>query len=872
MRQIGAENAIQSSRGTTSGRHNNLNVFSILAACLVFGLCQTGCIGLTGSSSSNPLLPPGSKTPALTVSPTTLSFGTVALGTNTTQNIKLSNSGTATLTISNATTSGSGFSIVGGSPSLSIAAGQSQTIQVKFAPLAMGGSSGSLAVTSNDPKSPKDVTLTGTGGQSQIAFAPDSLTFGNVSVGGKASQIVTISNNGNIPLTITSVSIAGAEYSMSGITAPDTLNPGQSISFTATFAPTVAGSSKGTVAITSNAPNFPQTIALDGTGVPSSSVLTVSPLSVNFGNLNVGSSTTQNISLTNTGTTSLTISQITTSGIGFSSSGVTVPLTLTGGQSATLTARYSPSSAGSASGSITASSNASDPSVTISLTGTGTQTQPQITPNPANVAFGNVNVGGSSPQTITFSNSGNAALTITQITASGTGYSVSGFSLPITVAPGASSPITATFAPTSPGSPAGSISITSNSPGSPTTIAMTGTGVQSGLTANPASVSFGNVSVGSNGSQTVTLNNTGNSTLTISALTASGTGYSVNGFTLPVSIGAGANSTFAVKFAPSATGSVSGNVSITSNAPGSPLTISLSGMGVQPAIAATPSTVAFGNVTVGSPNSQTIRIQNTGTATLTISQASVGGTGFSINGLTIPVNIAAGGNTTFNVIFAPNAGGAMNGSISLTNNSAASPLAIALSGTGVAATYLLNASTTSYSFGNINVGSKGSMTATLTNAGNSNITVSGMTFSGIGFGASGVSSGSVIAPGQTATLTATFTPSAAGNASGNVTINSNAANSPLTISLSGAGAQAVQHSVTLSWTASTSTVVGYNVYRGSTSGGPYTLVTGSPVAGTSYTDSTVLAGQTYFYVVTAVDASGNESVYSNEVSAVVPTP
>jgi fibronectin type 3 domain-containing protein len=108
--------------------------------------------------------------------------------------------------------------------------------------------------------------------------------------------------------------------------------------------------------------------------------------------------------------------------------------------------------------------------------------------------------------------------------------------------------------------------------------------------------------------------------------------------------------------------------------------------------------------------------------------------------------------------------------------------------------------------------------------------------------------------------------------SGSATVTSNATNSPLTISLSGTGVQAVSHSVTLSWTASTSTVVGYNVYRSTVSGGPYTLLTSSPVTGTTFTDTTVQARVTYYYVVTAVDSSGNESAYSNEASVTVPTP
>jgi len=82
------------------------------------------------------------------------------------------------------------------------------------------------------------------------------------------------------------------------------------------------------------------------------------------------------------------------------------------------------------------------------------------------------------------------------------------------------------------------------------------------------------------------------------------------------------------------------------------------------------------------------------------------------------------------------------------------------------------------------------------------------------------------------------------------------------------------HAVTLNWVASTSpNVAGYNVYRVSTSGGPYTTrVNSTLVTGTTYADTVVQAGQTYYYVVTAVDASGNESGYSNQTTAVVPNP
>jgi fibronectin type 3 domain-containing protein len=115
-----------------------------------------------------------------------------------------------------------------------------------------------------------------------------------------------------------------------------------------------------------------------------------------------------------------------------------------------------------------------------------------------------------------------------------------------------------------------------------------------------------------------------------------------------------------------------------------------------------------------------------------------------------------------------------------------------------------------------------------------------------------------------------FAPTTAGSLAGSVAVTSNAAASPESVSLTGTGVTATAHSAALSWTASTSSVVGYNVYRSTTSGSYGAPLNGSLVSGASFTDTTVAAGATYFYVTTAVDASGDESVFSNEVQAAIP--
>lgn len=91
--------------------------------------------------------------------------------------------------------------------------------------------------------------------------------------------------------------------------------------------------------------------------------------------------------------------------------------------------------------------------------------------------------------------------------------------------------------------------------------------------------------------------------------------------------------------------------------------------------------------------------------------------------------------------------------------------------------------------------------------------------------------------------------------------------------LSGTCLTGTSHSATLNWTASTSSnVTGYNVDRGLTWGGPYTKVNPSLIAGATYADNNVQAGRTYYYVSTAVDSNNNESVYSNQAQAVIPSP
>jgi len=137
---------------------------------------------------------------------------------------------------------------------------------------------------------------------------------------------------------------------------------------------------------------------------------------------------------------------------------------------------------------------------------------------------------------------------------------------------------------------------------------------------------------------------------------------------------------------------------------------------------------------------------------------------------------------------------------------------------------------------------------------------------------SGIAFPVTIAAGNSISFQVAFAPKASGAASANLTFVSTASNSPAVQTLSGSGT-VPQHSVALGWNTSTSSnVAGYNIYRGMVSGGPFTRINSALNTTPFDTDSSVQAGQTYYYVVTAVDSTGAESGYSNQVQAVIPSP
>jgi hypothetical protein len=699
---------------------------------------------------------------------------------------------------------------------------------------------------------------------------PTGVDFGDVTVETSSTQTVVVTNLGHSNATISAATVTGSGFNYMGPALPLTLSRGQSVNLTISFAPSAAGVSSGNLSLSTSGNVSPNSVPLTGTGVQSQQtlLLTVSPQSVSFGNVPVGSNGSQTVSLLNTGTGPVNISQATMAGNGFGMSGLAVPMTLGPGQSTAFTVSFAPAGAGSASGNISVVSNAANSVSTVALSGMGVQ--PQMSATPGSVSFGTVTVGQTSSQAVTLTNAGGAPLNITQLSGPGTGFSLTGLALPLTLAPGKSTAFTVSFTPTSGTNSSSSLMLVSNAPTSPTTIPLSGAGSAQVLQLTPSTtaLSFGNQTLNASATQSVTLTNTGNSAVSISQVNVAGTGFTLNGSAPLVTLSVGQAASFSVSFTPTVAGNATGSASVVSTAANSPLSISLAGVGVQPQISVVPGSVSFGTVTVGQTNSQTITLSNPGTANLTVTQSAGPGTGFGLTGLGLPLTLAPGKSAAFTVSFTPTSGTNSSSSLTLVSNAPNSPTTIPLSGTGLAPVLQLTPSTTSLSFGSQALNASATQSVTLTNTGNAAVSISQVNVTGTGFTLSGSAPLVTLSAGQAASFSVTFTPTAAGSDAGTASVVSTAANSPLSVSLSGSGAQ--PHFVSLAWSETSSGVVGYNVYSSTQPSGPATKLTSTPVGTTAYTDNTVQSGQTYYYWITALDSSGDESAFSSDVAVTIP--
>ena len=189
-------------------------------------------------------------------------------------------------------------------------------------------------------------------------------------------------------------------------------------------------------------------------------------------------------------------------------------------------------------------------------------------------------------------------------------------------------------------------------------------------------------------------------------------------------------------------------------------------------------------------------------------------------------------------------------------------------GTATVAAGQLAVSPSKLSFGRVTVGTWKTLIGTLT-AGNSRITVTSADWSGDGITVMGITFPVTVPAGQSVPFKVVFAPHHDGAVAGKIAFQSDADNSPQT-AFAATGTATPAHAVNLAWKSPSSSVAGYNVYRGLAPKGPFTKINSSPHPNSAFTDPSVVGGSTYFYMTTSVNKKGKESNFSNQVQVTIP--
>jgi hypothetical protein len=726
-------------------------------------------VTLTGSTST------------VGISAASLAFGSQQVGVaSTSKAVTVTNNGTTALTISVVNTSGA-FAQNNDCTTAPLQPTTNCVINVIFTPTAPGSSVGALTIADNAPGSPQVVLLTGTGvAAPAVVLSTVTLTFPSQVIGTTSiAQSVNVSNTGGSPLVITNVATTGdfGETNSCG----SSLAAGGKCTISVTFTPTANGNRYGTVTITDNAPNSPQTITVSGTGGPAPTV-TLSPSALTFAAQTVTTtSAPQQVTLTNTGAAVLDITSIVPSANFAETNNCGVSLAV--GASCIINVTFSPLAAGPINGVIAVTDNAINSPQDVTLSGTG-QLGPVVVLSPPTLTFTGTPVGSTSlPQSVTLSNTGSAALNITGVSVTGDFAQTNNCG--VTVPAGLFCTINVTFTPTTSGNRYGTVSISDNAVNSPQTILMAGNSTAAPAVAFlPSSLTFVSQIIDTTSApQNAVLTNTGGAALTITSIVASGDFAQTNNCS--ATLASGASCTISVTFTPTAPGPRAGAVTVTDSAAGSPQMLPLSGNGGQaPIVSLTPTNLTFvGQVLGGTSAAQTVTLANTGSAALSITSITSSGDFAQLN--TCGSSVAPGFSCKISVSFTPTALGNRYGAVTITDNASNSPQTVILSGTGLAAP-VVTVSPTNLTFASQSIGTTSAPQAvTMTNTGSGALTITSIVATGEF--AQLNTCGTNLAAGATCTINVTFTPTATGSATGTLTITDNALSSPQMVSLGGSG-------------------------------------------------------------------------------------
>ena len=526
--------------------------------------------------------------------------------------------------------------------------------------------------------------------QTSVSALPATLSFASQAENTtSAAQAVILTNTGSNALTLSGIAATG-DFSESDNCQSGTIAAGSACTVQVTFTPTAPGLRGGQLVIAGNILGGSLTVALSGTGTSPLSV-SLAPATWSFGSVQVGqSSASETFMLANTGSTSISITGLTaTAPFVLDSSGTACTATLTTNNSCPIAVLFSPTTAGSFSGSLTVTDD--NGTQTAALTGTGL-TAPTDVLTPTALSFAATPMGQSSAmQMATLTNTGGALLKDISVSISGpfafTNY-CSGALQGSTAGSGESCSIGVVYVPTAATVQSGTLTIVDEL--RTQTVALTGTGVTAGvISVSPGSLSFGQQTVGTTTAQTLSLANTGGASIANIAFAFTGdtTGsFSYGSSTCGATLASGAQCSVQVIYTPrtSAGATADFRISSTTNDVAS-VAVPITGNGGLFPATLTVSTTAlsFGIYGVGQASGiQTVTIGNSGSVQ-SLNSLSVNFSGEFVPGSnTCGATLAAQSSCMVGIEFEPTSTGAQSGALTVSSPTNGQSQTVALGGTG----------------------------------------------------------------------------------------------------------------------------------------------------------------------------------------------
>lgn len=710
--------------------------------------------------------------------------------TSAAQAVTVSNTGTASLNLNPIASPTGDYAISANTCGATLASGSTCSVSITFRPTATGTRTGALTVVSDAANSPQSANLTGIGQTQLLTLSTNLLTYpAQLTNTTSTAQSVTISSTGTAAVHLNPIAAPTGDYAISANTCGATLAAGANCSVSITFTPTVTGTRTSALNVTADATNGPFAVNLTGLGI--TKLLSLNTTLLTFAAQNVSTtSAAQSVTVSNIGTATVNLNAIAASTGDYAISANTCGATLAAGLNCSVSVTFSPTTTGTRTGALNITSDATTSPQTVNLTGSGQVNSKTISLSTSTLAFTGQNVNTTSAtQSVTISNIGTATVNLSPITAPTGDFAISANTCPATLAPGSNCTVSITFTPTVTGTRTGALSIADDATGSPQTVNLTGLGQTQLLTLSTNLLTYAAQSVSTTSpAQSVTISNTGTATVTLIAIPTPTGDYSISANTCGGTLAAGANCSVSITFTPTAIGTRTGTLTITSNATNGPFVVNLTGVGQTKLLTFSSNLLTFpGQLLNTTSAAQSITISSTGNTAVNLNPIAAPSGNYAISANTCPAILAAGSNCSVSITFTPTVAGTNGGSLTITDDAPGSPQAVSLTGFGQ--TKLLGfggISTLTFAAQNLNTTSA-PQSVTLFSNGNSTVNLNAIAAPTGDYAVNSTTCGTTLAAGATCSISITFTPTAGGTRTGTLTVTGDATNSPQSINLTGTG-------------------------------------------------------------------------------------